>query len=125
MREFIQERSHTRAKLAQSNSSALARHRGVHSEIRPYKCSYPNCQKAFKRKSTLTGHQNGHTLAAATPLASIPVHLVPSTLPSYPAPSPHVGPTSQHVFDPYLPTDSYYPPPCTCNYCVIHTTYIW
>lgn len=43
-----------------SDSSSLARHRRIHSGMKPYKCKYEKCQKTFTRKTTLNRHQAYH-----------------------------------------------------------------
>lgn len=40
--------------------SRLESHRLVHSDDRPYKCSYPDCTKSFKHMGDLTRHERTH-----------------------------------------------------------------
>ncbi|RPB24598.1 hypothetical protein L211DRAFT_784759, partial [Terfezia boudieri ATCC MYA-4762] len=42
------------------DASGLSRHRRIHSGNRPYKCPYPEFQKRFTRRTTLTTHQKRH-----------------------------------------------------------------
>ena len=41
----------------------LTKHMRSHSDNRPYLCCYENCEKAFKRKDTLSKHQDIHAAA--------------------------------------------------------------
>ena len=44
----------------------LTKHLKSHSDNRPYVCAYENCEKAFKRKDTLSKHQDIHAAAGDT-----------------------------------------------------------
>lgn len=67
-----------------SDSSSLARHRRIHSGKRPYKCPFPDCQKTFTRRTTLTRHQSNHTTtmqeASAAHAAALATHASHATV---------------------------------------------
>ncbi|KAJ1969254.1 hypothetical protein IWQ62_000739 [Dispira parvispora] len=56
-----------------SDSSSLARHRRTHTGKRPYVCDHPGCGRTFTRRTTLTKHEQSHSKASATSMASIPL----------------------------------------------------
>lgn len=43
------------------NKCGLRRHMTVHSEARPFKCTYEGCEKGFKTETALAGHIRTHT----------------------------------------------------------------